>query len=168
MRVGKAKFRGPGGVHPAYHKDTTREMPIRDMPLPALLRVSMSQHLGAPAKPTVKKGDAVMRGQKIGEPSGFISAAVHAPTSGTVKAVGEAPLASGRGAPAVDIEPDGADAWAGEPDPRTWRELEPGELLAVVAEAGIAGMGGAGFPTHVKLSPPTDKPIDTLIVNGAE
>jgi electron transport complex protein RnfC len=151
-----------------------------EMPLPALLRVSMAQHLGAPAKPLVKKGDTVLRGQRIGEPAGFISAAVHAPTSGTVKQVAPAPIASGGMATAIDIEPDGNDTW----DPAIQQSLESRDalirefnehpeatrdvILGIIADAGIAGMGGAGFPTHVKLSPPPDKPIDTLIINGAE
>ena len=169
MSILKPAFKSWGGVHPAYRKELSASSPIQPMPLPPLLRVSMAQHLGAPAQPTVKKGDTVRKGQRIGEAAGFISAHVHAPTSGTVKAVAEASTASGGMAAAVDIEPDGEDAWdpalAGRPD---WENLSPRELREAIADAGIAGMGGAGFPTHVKLSPPPDKPIDTLIVNGAE
>jgi electron transport complex protein RnfC len=169
-----------GGIHPQYHKELARDQAISTMPLPPLLRVSMSQHLGAPAIPAVKKGDAVQRGQLIGEAAGFISAAVHAPTSGTVKAVASARTAGGAPAMAIDIEPDGEDAWdpaieeksdqrrklreAFRDDPDTHRK----EVVALVADAGVAGMGGAGFPTSVKLSPPPDKPIDILIINGAE
>ena len=169
MKTAKSQFKVNGGIHPAYHKDLARDKAIEAMPLPALLRVSMSQHLGAPAKPTVQKGDEVLRGQVIGEAAGFISAAVHAPTSGTVKEVGEAPTVMGTPAAFVSIEPDGNDAWvdslAGVPD---WSTADPKTLIAKVAACGIAGMGGAGFPTNVKLSPPPDKPIDTLILNGAE
>ncbi len=169
MKQVKASFHFHGGVHPAYHKDLTASRAIQDLPMPATLLVSMAQHLGAPAKPVVAKGDTVKRGQRIGEPAGFISAAVHAPTSGTVKSVDMAPTATGGMAMAVEIEPDGQDAWVdglqGCPD---WAHGDPKDLLKRIADAGIAGMGGAGFPTHVKLSPPPDKPIDTLIVNGAE
>jgi len=167
-------------VHPEYRKGATSGKAIEEMPLPALLRVSMAQHLGAPAIPAVKKGDTVLRGQMIGEPAGFISAAVHAPTSGTVKAIADAPTAGGMRAACIDIEPDGEDRWDPEIDRRAdirdtlMREFKANPaakrdvVRGVVADAGIAGMGGAGFPTHVKLSPPDDKPIDTLIVNGAE
>jgi electron transport complex protein RnfC len=169
MKAAKAKFKVNGGVHPAYHKDLAREAAIEAMPLPALLTVSMSQHLGAPAKPTVKKGDTVLRGQVIGEAAGFISAAVHAPTSGTIKAIDAAATAMGTKAATISIEPDGEDTWidglAGIPN---WEEADAKTLITKVAEAGVAGMGGAGFPTNVKLSPPPDKPIDTLILNGAE
>ena len=164
-----SKHKSIGGIHPAYHKELSRNASIRDIPLPPLLRVSMSQHLGAPATPAVKKGDQVLRGQRIGDPAGFISAAVHAPTSGTVKAVADMSTPMGLVAPAIDIEPDGEDRWddslTGGVD---WENVEPKKLVDAVAEAGIAGMGGAGFPTHVKLSPPPNKPIDTLLINGAE
>lgn len=165
----KAPYKVNGGVHPEYNKGLAKDHPIREMPLPALLRVTMAQHLGAPAKPLVKKGDTVLRGQPIGEPAGFISAAVHAPTSGTVKAVADAPTAIGGVATSIDIEPDGEDTWVDDlaPHPQ-WENLGVRQLLEIVAKAGVAGMGGAGFPTHVKLSPPPDKPIDTVIINGAE
>jgi electron transport complex protein RnfC len=169
MKVMTAPFRLRNGVHPAYHKDLCADTPIQALPLPSLLRVSMAQHLGAPAAVQVKKGDTVARGQLIGQAAGFISAAVHAPTSGTVKSVAPGPTASGTPAVTVDIEPDGEDRWreglAGHPD---WQALDAGTLIGLVADAGVAGMGGAGFPTHVKLSPPPGKPIDTLIINGAE
>jgi electron transport complex protein RnfC len=169
MKILKSIASFHGGVHPAYHKDLASGQAIKEMPLPALLRVSMSQHLGAPAKPVVKKGETVLRGQVIGEAAGFISAPVHAPTSGTVKLVGSAKTASGRVAAVVDIEPDGEDAWLESMKPHPdWESLDGKALVELIAKAGVAGMGGAGFPTNVKLSPPPDKPIDTLIVNGAE
>ncbi len=169
MKTITAPYRIEGGVHPAYRKELARERAILAMPPPGLVRISMAQHLGAPAKPLVKKGDTVLRGQRIGEPGGFVSAAAHASVSGTVQAVGPAPTASGALAMAVDIESDGNDTSL-EPGPRhdNWAELDAKTLIGLVADAGIVGMGGAGFPTHVKLSPPPDKTIDTLIVNGAE
>ncbi len=169
MKILKAKYKSQGGVHPSYHKELARDSEIREMPMSQLLRVSMSQHLGAPAKPVVNKKDTILKGQLIGEAAGFISANVHAPTSGTVKNVTEAITAPGQYAPAIEIEPDGEDTWADRINvPKPWNEMEAGELVDIVASAGIAGMGGAGFPTHVKLSPPREKPIDTLIINGAE
>lgn len=169
MKTEKAQFKVNGGVHPVYHKELSRDCSIEDLPLPELLCVSMSQHLGAPATPTVKKGDSVLRGQVIGEPAGFISAAVHAPTSGTVKAVETAATVMGAQAPIINIEPDGEDKWTDELTGNTdWQNADPKDLVSLVADAGIAGMGGAGFPTHVKLSPPPGKDIDTVIINGAE
>lgn len=169
MNVLKPKFKVDGGIHPVYNKQLASDRAIKAMPLPSLLRVSMSQHLGAPALPKVKKGDVVLRGQLIGEPAGFISAAVHAPTSGTVKNVAPAPTATGGMATAIDIEPDGQDQWIPDLKPNAnWENMETKELVSIISNAGVAGMGGAGFPTHVKLSPPAGKTIDTLIINGAE
>ena len=158
-----------GGVHPAYHKSATADRPVEAIPLPAAFSVSMLQHLGAPAKPAVRKGDKVLRGQLIGEPAGYVSAAVHAPTSGTVRDVREAPSISGRVAQVIDIDADGEDC-PGEflPPLPDWEKLDSKLLVERIAAAGLAGMGGAGFPTHVKLSPPPGRTIDTLILNGAE
>ena len=100
MKRMKAPFSFSGGIHPAYHKDLASTKAIRRIDRPALLRVSMSQHLGAPAKPTVKKGDTVLKGQQIGEPAGFISASVHSPTSGKVKNIVDARTATGQTAKA--------------------------------------------------------------------
>ena len=169
MKTIKAEFEVNGGIHPVYNKELSRDKAIEQMPLTSLLKVSMSQHLGAPAKPIVKKGDEVLRGQVIGEAAGFISAAVHAPTSGTVKAVGEAATVIGSTAAIVEITPDGNDTWVeGLEGIADWKSADTKTLIAKIASCGIAGMGGAGFPTNVKLSPPPDKPIDTLILNGAE
>lgn len=169
MKTLKALFKFKGGVHPDYNKELCRDKTIRIMPLPALLKVSMSQHLGAPAKPLVKKGDLVLKGQLIGESSGFISANVHSPTSGKVVAVEEAPTAPGAQCMSISIEPDGADKWIdGLQGISNWREASNKDLITAVFNAGIVGMGGAGFPTNVKLSPPPEKKISTLIINGAE
>jgi len=158
-----------GGIHPAYHKELARDSAVRELTVPKSLRVSMAQHLGAPAKANVKKGDAVLRGQKIGDAAGFISSPVHAPTSGKVADVAEDITAAGTRAQAVVIEPDGQDQWSPSlPPAMKWEEADSAALITRVAESGIAGMGGAGFPTHVKLSPPKGKTIDTLIINGAE
>lgn len=170
MKILRALFNPFGGIHPRYNKGATASLPVETMPAPARLVVSLTQHLGAPSKPLVKKGDVVSRGQPIAEAGGFVSSWVHAPVSGTVKAVGPMPTASGKTAMAVEIESDGQDrAWeqagTGLPD---WKAAPAKQLVEMVAKAGIVGMGGAGFPTHVKLSPPEGKKIDTLIINGAE
>lgn len=169
MMTTQARYRPPGGIHPVYHKERTRHVPVRDLPVAGTLSVSMSQHLGAPARPVVRKGDTVRRGQLIGEPTAFVSAAVHAPVAGRVLRIAPAPALSGVAAPSVEIQPDPQGACApfqGLGD--AWASADPQTLVRRIAAAGIVGMGGAGFPTHVKLSPPAEKPIDTLILNGAE
>ncbi len=157
-----------GGIHPAYNKELASGAAIRELPLPARLTVPLSQHLGAPAKPVVKAGDTVRAGQLIGEPNGFISAPVHAPAGGKVVALEETLTASGRLCGAVVIETDPAAERATLPPVTDWPAAGKQELLERIGAAGIVGMGGAGFPTRIKLSPPVDKPIDTLILNGAE
>ncbi len=169
MKTVKAQFGFRGGIHPQYHKDLTADLPIERLPLPRTLAVSMSQHLGAPAKCLVKKGDAVAKGQLIGERNGFISAPVHAPAAGTVTAVEPRQGPTGGWADAVVIEtaedPSGAPVLM---PPLDWKTASREELLARVNDAGICGMGGAGFPSAVKLAPPPDKHCEYLILNGAE
>lgn len=164
-----ARVTFPGGVHPPANK-WTRDEPIEELGLPERLVVPMAQNLGAPSVPIVEKGDAVGRGQAIGRPDGFISAAVHAPTSGTVTGIERVvDGATGRHVAAVAIEPDGEDAWAeGCNEPRDWSRMTEDDLREAVAEGGVVGMGGATFPTHVKLAPPRGKTVDTILINGAE
>ena len=159
----------PGGVHPPESKRTA-ESQIETLPVPPRLVVPMAQCLGAPSRPVARKGETVKKGQMIGQPDGFISAAVHAPTSGTVTGIERViDSATGRQTDAVAIEPDGDDAWAeGVGQPRPWQDLGADAIREAVAEAGIVGMGGATFPTHVKLTPPKGKHIDTILINGAE
>jgi len=161
----------PGGVHLPEHKARTEGQAIRTLPVPPRLVVPMAQNLGAPAVPTVETGQAVARGERIGRPDGVISAAVHAPTSGTVTAIERVvDAATGRTTTAVVIEADGQDRWheSVPESPRPWRDLDAEAVRDAVADAGIVGMGGATFPTHVKLTPPDDKPVDTILINGAE
>ncbi len=171
MKVTRALRKLRGSIHPSYYKGLTADKPIEALPMPSKLYVSMGQHLGAPATPIVAKGDVVSYGQCIGEAKGFISAHVHAPAAGTVTAIDTAPNAAGIPTARIimetdpEPEPTGTSPLAAIPD---WRETSRKDLLQRIAAAGIAGMGGAGFPTHVKLAPPPDKPIDTLIINGAE
>ncbi len=169
MKTVKAPFKLPGSIHPRYHKEATASLPLDIMPPPAVIQVPMSQHLGAPSKPIVAKGEAVGLGQLIAEAAGFISATAHAPVSGSIKAISEGPSTSGKPTGLVEIENDGQDRPGSALQPRPdWESADAKSLIAIVAAAGIVGMGGAGFPTHVKINPPPAKKIDTLILNGAE
>ena len=169
MKTVKSSFKFRGGVHPQYRKELTSEKAVEALPLPKTLVISMSQHLGAPAKCLVKAGDHVSEGQLIGERNGFISVPVHASASGTVKAVEPRLGPAGGYSDAVILETEEtAPGAAVRMPPMDWRAAAPADLLARVADAGICGMGGAGFPTAVKLAPPPDKRCEYLIVNGAE
>jgi len=168
MNTIPSPFTFSGGIHPSYNKELSSGSPIRELPLPARLVVPLSQHLGAPAKAIVQIGDSVKAGQLIAEQNGFISAPVHAPASGKVAALEETLTASGRPCGAVVIETASPQEWQLFPPLPDWRTADKKDLLARIGEAGVVGMGGAGFPTRVKLSPPADKPIDTVILNGAE
>ena len=155
-----------GGIHPPDSK-LTRDSEIQELTPSGSLVIPLSQHIGAPAKPLVEKGDTVKRGQKIGEAQGFVSSPVHASSSGEVTKIGMFRHPSGSEVEGVKIDLDGKDEPADfqESDPEN---LSEEEILERIQDAGIVGMGGAAFPTHVKLSPPEDKNIDTLVINGAE
>jgi electron transport complex protein RnfC len=168
MTTLKSPYTFRGGIHPEYHKGLASGSPIRELPLPARLAVPLSQHLGAPAKPVVQVGAAVQAGQLIAEANGFISAPIHAPAAGKVAALEETASASGRTCGAIVIETSAEQAWQPFPALPDWRFTDRKALVEHIGAAGIVGMGGAGFPTRVKLSPPSDKPIDTVILNGAE
>jgi electron transport complex protein RnfC len=158
-----------GGVHPAEGKELTAAMAIQPTPLLDRYTVLIQQNIGAPPKPIVKAGDLVKKGQRLAEPGGFVSVPVHAPTSGKVAAIEDVPGPFGIPAPAFVIEADGQDEFdsglAPIPD---FSGAAPDVLRDRIRDAGLVGMGGAAFPTHVKLSPPADKKIDVLILNGAE
>lgn len=157
-----------GGVHPSERKEYSEHIALERFPEPKTLVISMSQHLGAPANPIVQVGDTVKVGQKIGEAAGFISAPVHSSVSGTVIAV-EPRMHATRGSEvmAVVIESDGKDTLHESVKPnKDLDSLTPDEIIDIVREAGIVGMGGAGFPTCVKLKPA--KPVDTILLNGCE
>ena len=167
--MGKLTF-SMGGVHP-HDSKFSRECAIEELPLPQTVYVSMAQHLGAPAKPLVAPGDKVVVGQVIAEPGGFISAFVHSPVSGTVKAVAPRKDLAGNSVMHVEIAVEG-DEW----DPAIDRSPElvtaiPDDKAAIldkIKAAGVVGLGGATFPTHVKLCPPPGKVAECLILNGAE
>ncbi len=158
----------PGGAHPDEHKELAERSAVRRIPAPELLRVALCQHLGAPSNPAVKKGDKVTRGQEIGTQNGFISLPTHSPVNGTVAGIEEAPLPHRRSGPVVVIETESED---GGPLFDPWPDFSsrtPAEIIERIKLAGVCGMGGASFPTYVKLTPPPGKKIDTLILNGAE
>jgi len=160
-------FTFAGGVHPREEKKTEGS-PIDVVPPPQVVYLHLSQHTGKPAKPLVEKGTEVRLGQKIGEAQGFISATVHAPVSGKVKSIAIQPHPVLGDGLAVEIENDGQDTWFQEITPRNYDNLTNEEIIKLVGEAGIVGLGGAAFPSHVKLSPPKEKVIEILILNGCE
>ena len=158
-----------GGVHPKDNKWYACQQAVQDFPEPDLLVIPMSQHIGAPCQPLVKKGDAVTVGQKIGDNQG-LCVPVHASVSGTVKAVEMRPHPSGTMAMSVVIQNDHQQTLCPDIQPRTAEEvkaLSVEQLIGIIREAGIVGMGGATFPTHVKLSGAIGK-VDTVIVNAGE
>lgn len=158
-----------GGIHPPYRKDSSQIHPIKKASSPSVVTIPLVQHIGAPAQPIVKVGDAVKVGTRIGEAQGFISAHVHASVSGTVKKIDCALHPVLGMAQAVVIESDGADDYdAGIQPCENGDALSPEDIVSRVKDAGLVGLGGAAFPTHVKLMPPKGKTIDTLIINGAE
>ena len=158
-----------GGVHPDEGKERTAASAIADFGIPKLVVIPLQQHIGAPAKAQVKPGDVVKKGQLIGQAGGFVSANVHASIGGTVKKVGPWPHPLGVPVESVTIEGSGDESWAaGCNVERDVSAMSPEALRAAILEGGLVGMGGATFPSHVKLSPPPEKPIDTLILNGAE
>ncbi|KPK98276.1 MAG: hypothetical protein AMJ95_04740 [Omnitrophica WOR_2 bacterium SM23_72] len=157
------------------NKHTTEHNLIETLPLSGRLFIPLSQHLGKTCLPLVEPGDTVLRGQKIAEVQAHVYAPIHAPVSGKVASIQEWPHPVLGRCRAIVIESDGLDKSqtpaypAGRPDAKSQKEIEslsPEQIRAMVLEAGIVGMGGAGFPTHIKLNPP--KPVDTLIINGAE
>ena len=165
--MSNATFRG--GVHPYEGKDLSKDLPIKNVMPKGDMVLPMSKHIGAPATPIVQKGDKVLVGQKIGEASGFISANICSSVSGTVKAVEPRMLLNGSNATCVVIENDGEySTIEGLGEDRDYTRLSNEEICNIVKEAGVVGMGGAGFPTNVKLSPKEPDKIDYILVNGAE
>lgn len=167
--VREARFEGYyGGIHPLERKEFSEHLPLMKYPEPSLVIIPMSQHAGAPAEPIVAVGDTVKVGQKIGEAKGFISSPIHASISGTVTAVEPRlhPI-TGANVMAVVIKSDGANTLHESVKPAgTLESLTADELVELVRDKGIVGMGGAGFPTAVKMKPP--KPVDTVLLNGCE
>lgn len=160
-----------GGIHPNDNKIWSKDKCIEQMALPDEVAIPMSQHIGAPATPVVAKGDKVLTGQLIGQATGFVSANIHSPISGTVTQVETFPDGQGIRRQMVIIKREGDD-WVESIDRSTTLKREcsltPAEIIAKVRDAGIVGMGGATFPTHVKLSVPEGQKAEILIINGVE
>ena len=167
-KVRESRFAGYyGGVHPSEKKELSEHKGLVRFPQPDTVVLPMSMHLGAPANPIVQVGDYVKRGQVIAEAAGFISAPVHASVSGKVIAIEERPHANRGTCLAVVIENDHQNTLHESVVPHGhWKDLTPDEIIDIVKNAGIVGMGGAGFPTFVKLKP--GKPIEYVILNGCE
>jgi|JI10StandDraft_1071094.scaffolds.fasta_scaffold148905_2 electron transport complex protein RnfC len=162
-------FRFHGGVKPDYHKDASTRQPIAIAPIPAELVIPLHQSIGGPPRPLVQAGERVLKGQRIGDADGNVSSAVHASTSGTVTAVEmrRMPHTSGLSALCVVIEPDGRDEWIVR-QPFDFRTSTPNETRDYLRDAGVVGLGGAVFPSHLKLNAGKQGRLDTLVLNGAE
>ncbi len=167
--MGKLSFRG--GIHPLHDrhegKEPTRGKPIRAY-VAKTVSIPMDMHIGAPSNPIVKKGDRVLMGQRIADPVGGIGVPVHASVSGTVTAIAEQQMLHKNPSLCITIENDGLDEWTQLAPLGTVEEADKAAIIPAIKAAGICGMGGACFPTHIKLSPPADKKIDTILLNGAE
>jgi len=164
-------FRISGGVHPHDHKHLTSTLPIEDVPLPPLLHIPLQQHIGSPAAPLVRRGQLVAKGQLLAHSQGLISAPVHAPTSGRIVGIGNYPAhhPSGLSVRTVTLKPDGEDRWGDRETVDTdAAALDPEDIAARVAAAGIVGMGGATFPSSVKLNLRNRYKLHLLVINGAE
>lgn len=160
-----------GGLHLPENKSQSLTLPLEKAQLPKRLTIPLQQHIGEMADPLVKVGDRVLKGTMLARPQGYVSAPVHAPSSGTVVAIEERPIPHPSGLPAlcVVIETDGEEQWSDELEPiADFEQVDLSLLRERIRNAGIVGMGGAAFPSSVKLTPGLDNPIDTLIINGAE
>ncbi len=157
------------GVHPAEHKEQTEHLPLQRLPFVRTYTIPLSQHIGAPCKPVVNAGDSVTRGQVVAQPGGFVSQTLHSPVTGTVRDIALRRLPNGQMGRALEIEADPfstQELAAGEPI--NWRKLSLSEFIANVQQAGLVGMGGAAFPTHVKYKLPEGKRCERLVINGCE
>ncbi len=156
-----------GGVHPPESKELTADKAIEIMPTPAELEIILGQHIGAPCNPTVAKKAEVQEGGVIGEVTKGLGVPLHSPVAGKVKALATSahPMQVSSPSITIAVDPDAAPPQFSKKD---WKNEDPRVLLGKVKDAGIIGIGGAGFPTHVKLSPPSNTPVDTLVLNGAE
>jgi len=166
MNQGKLTFKG--GVHVPEFKELTEMKSIEVAESPQFAYIPLHQHIGAPCDPIVNVGDRVKIGQKIGESGAFVSGSVHASIAGTVKEIKMMYTLTGTKTKCIVIENDNTDEMDGSLQAKDLESLSREEILAIIRDSGITGMGGASFPAHVKFAPPKDKPIDTLIINGAE
>lgn len=166
--MGFKLFSFKGGIHVPDSKDFTKDKPIEKAKIPSLVYIPLQQHAGAPCEPLVKPGDRVKMGQVIGQQKGFVSAPVHSSVSGKVKSILPLETAEGNKTMTIVIENDGLDTLDDSIETKDIDGLSPQEIKHIILDAGIVGMGGAAFPTHVKLSPPAEKDIDAIILNGVE
>lgn len=159
-----------GGIHPQENKHISTARPIAKAGLPEILVLPLQQHIGEPAEACVAIGERVLKGQKIADVTGGMGVPVHAPTSGTIESVSLQPVPhpSGMSDWCITLRPDGKDEWTTLSPVGNYRDQDRDTVLDLIREAGISGMGGAGFPTNIKLRPPSDRKVNTLILNGAE
>lgn len=159
-----------GGIHPPMHKEESNGRPIDTMPLAQRYVLPLHQNIGQPAKPEVEVGDRVLKGQRVGHADGYVSVALHAPTSGIIRQIGPhaVPHPSGLHDNCIIIESDGEDKWGERHPLPNYEEINPSHLRNIIRDAGIVGLGGAGFPSFIKLNPGTHKKVETLIINGIE
>ncbi len=159
-----------GGIHPEQNKRQSTQEPSAQARMPAMLTLPLHQHIGAAAEPIVEVGETVLKGQKIASANGYVSAPVHAPTSGKIVDIGDYPIPhpSGLSALSIVIETDGRDEWISYAAEQDYTETSPSHLRNIIREAGVVGLGGAGFPAFIKLNPGSQKKIKTLIINGVE
>jgi electron transport complex protein RnfC len=167
MKLDNLTFKG--GVHVPHYKELTENLSLEYAKEPETVYIPLHQHTGAPCEALVKVGDKVKVGQKIGQSQAFVSAPIHSSVAGTVKNITTITTPTGIRTNCVVIESDGTNEMDESVRPKgDLDKLSSKEIIEIIKEAGITGMGGAGFPTYVKLSPPSDKKIDTIILNGAE
>ena len=157
-----------GGIHPPYNKELASGKAIKRAPVPAEVVIPLSQHIGAPNEALVAAGDRVELGQKIGSSEAFVSAPVHSSVAGVVKEVTEVANFTGARVKSVIITPDAEQPEFARKPGKDLESLSAEEIREIAKEAGLVGMGGAAFPTHVKLTPPKDKPVDLVIINACE
>lgn len=157
-----------GGIHPPENKLQTENKPVEEVKAPKMLYVPMLQHIGSPDEPIVKVGETVLKGQKIADSKAFLSSPIHSPVSGKVKKIENHVFPLMGWVNTIVIENDGQDTWAELDKISDWEKADKKDLIAMIREKGIVGIGGASFPTNVKLNPPPDVKIDTLLLNGAE
>jgi electron transport complex protein RnfC len=157
------------GVHPPQHKEDTCDHPIRQFPFAPVMSVPLAQHIGKPSRPVVREGQEVMRGQCLAEADGFMSVAMHAPASGVVERIGLMPSIAGKMVQGIYLRPfPGSTQELSEGAPCDLDSASPEQIISAIQRAGIVGLGGAAFPTHVKLKIPDTASVDTLIINGIE
>lgn len=163
------KFFGfKGGVHPPENKIQTENQAIEVLKAPKIVYIPLLQHIGVPLTPCVEVGESVLKGQKIADSQGFLSVPVHSTISGIVKKIEVLPFPLMGNVQTIVIENDEKDEWAELNKNKNWELLTKDELLSIIREKGIVGLGGAAFPTHIKLNPSPEVKIDTLLLNGAE